>query len=908
MNLLSLNSHKHRRCGDRHGVALVLTLLIISMLVVVVVGFTSVSRLEQIAARNYTYQTSAQQMAQMATGSAMEKLAEAFAQSAGTVIASQPGRISLLGGSNYVLSSAGSGSVNINSLSSATNGDGWITGSGDQLSVGWQTISNASGQPIGRIAYFVDDESTKLPVNQASPGRTSWNPRLPRPFSIRGVDTNLQPGAIASFSNVLTAAANNSRSISNWSFFFTQEQLAAVVTNIGPVRSQRVTVAQSTNPVSANTTPWGTPKVNLNALAPVDASVPTLAAALSDSRMASVFGGTFATKYTPAGLNQIAANLLQLRTDHWRGGPSFEGIDPVLGTALIPGGVLAPPVGPLKKTNGIPQEFFGYVPFPMLAEIDASYVFGWQNPPPDDSMTIRVIVTCVLTNPFPIPYEGGGQLYAQIDKASFLLFYANNPGLPPAPRWRGPDGSIRSSAAPHNDLAFDNPWGSGPQVAAWNLLPPNGVQLAPIPSIGAGQSESVSVSYDMSFVETNPTTQLQASYIIIDSIKLLAQGGQVQSIRDWCSGNDFFNALAQSAQGPAQIAVNNIAQDAPALIMPSSPFAARGALPNLALPPPRKLVRLDPRMRSGLELSAIYQPSPPGRLWSEVSFASAPPAPQDFATEMIPSDPIDAARAIYDTNLPPVLPGANGTYSTAADLGKVFTGMPWRTLRIQPQPALEAAAQMIPDWALLDIVSLSPTNAPVTPVNPNIRFSTAGTAPTGFGSGMRSLLDVLTNGSLVNVLADNTTGLLGTNALPTGAGVTTTATGIGALLSNASRPEALNSWTTNNASSWRTRRAKLGFPSEVLVVPSELAEVAGFADFVSATGTNSFKLNEHRLSALFPGVSTRSSFYTIYAVGEVFEGTNQQVAASSLLKTLVEIDNSTTPPSVRTVLQQPASN
>ena len=82
--------------SQQRGVALVLTLLIISMLVVVVVGFVSVSRLEQMAARNYTYQAAAEQMAQLATSQAMERLADAMeAAVAAPMFSTQPGQINL---------------------------------------------------------------------------------------------------------------------------------------------------------------------------------------------------------------------------------------------------------------------------------------------------------------------------------------------------------------------------------------------------------------------------------------------------------------------------------------------------------------------------------------------------------------------------------------------------------------------------------------------------------------------------------------------------------------------------------------------------------------------------------------------------------------------------------------------
>ena len=81
-------------------------------------------------------------------------------------------------------------------------------------------------------------------------------------------------------------------------------------------------------------------------------------------------------------------------------------------------------------------------------------------------------------------------------------------------------------------------------------------------------------------------------------------------------------------------------------------------------------------------------------------------------------------------------------------------------------------------------------------------------------------------------------------------------------------------------------------------------EIAGVADAVSQTdynnSTSHFKWNEGRASALIPAVSTRSSFFTIYAYAQALDS-QQNIESEAVTKTLVEVqyDSSTTPPSYK---------
>ena len=76
-------------------------------------------------------------------------------------------------------------------------------------------------------------------------------------------------------------------------------------------------------------------------------------------------------------------------------------------------------------------------------------------------------------------------------------------------------------------------------------------------------------------------------------------------------------------------------------------------------------------------------------------------------------------------------------------------------------------------------------------------------------------------------------------------------------------------------------------------------EIAGVADAVDAVSlaaynnsSSHFKWNEGRASALIPAVSTRSSFFTIYAYAQALDKSGN-VDSEALTKTLVEVEITT---------------
>ncbi|MFZ9965245.1 MAG: hypothetical protein ACO3GO_08560, partial [Terrimicrobiaceae bacterium] len=209
------------------GSALVLTLLITALLATIVVSFLSTSRIEQIAARNFSRQNAAAGLAELATQQAMAQIQLGFNTTANmtgnysSVVTTQPGAIhkyffqngtitwnstveqfsagnmSINGIATQLSASISNATVNLNNLqspssnSSATSNQWTITGNAsERINVLMENVTtsvNGSNQTVGRIAYYVDDEGTKLNLNAATGNRSTLNISSSRSLSLSSV-------------------------------------------------------------------------------------------------------------------------------------------------------------------------------------------------------------------------------------------------------------------------------------------------------------------------------------------------------------------------------------------------------------------------------------------------------------------------------------------------------------------------------------------------------------------------------------------------------------------------------------------------------------------------------------------------------------------------------------------------
>jgi hypothetical protein len=220
-----------------------------------------------------------------------------------TVITTQPGAIwqftfangncSLVPGKAPVelFTTNGTINVNLNNLqnpfsnstlsSNSSNNQRTITGnSSERINVLMENVTTTvSGNTtlIGRIAYYVDDEGTKLNLNAATGDRTTINVGSSRSLSL---STMASANQSANFTLAINGNSSSTSSIQTWGYFFRPEQVAglfggnALITgNLSKFSATPVQVDPAmvgTNSTSRDyhikRTPWGTPRLFINDL------------------------------------------------------------------------------------------------------------------------------------------------------------------------------------------------------------------------------------------------------------------------------------------------------------------------------------------------------------------------------------------------------------------------------------------------------------------------------------------------------------------------------------------------------------------------------------------------------------------------------------------------------------------
>jgi hypothetical protein len=194
------------------------------------------------------------------------------------------------------------------------------------------------------------------------------------------------------------------------------------------------------------------------------------------------------------------------------------------------------------------------------------------------------------------------------------------------------------------------------------------------------------------------------------------------------------------------------------------------------------------------------------------------------------------------------------------DLGRIHTGLPWRTLQIRYQNAGETS---IPDWALLDAFFIS-NNSSKLNVNSLQQPATTGVMSNASAQMAGGLLRTRSLASLFSA---------GTSANATASGLSVNSafgTGVNSTLSVATNVAAMNFRT-----SWANRRStNAAFSSNAYGLIGEVLEISNVADF---SATDDF-INEGRAAALIDALSTSSDVFSIYSVGFAVDGLGENVA------------------------------
>ena len=472
-----------------------------------------------------------------------------------------------------------------------------------------------------------------------------------------------------------------------------------------------------------------------------------------------------------------------------------------------------------------PLYYLGQRPYPYLNEITTQVVWWYPNA---STLQGKAWVGCELVNPYNFSI-GGGSLKVMIDRFRYTVTSTN-------------------SAWPDYDDGNAGGW--------------NWEQEVTIPTVPANSYTNVIVGFDFNTVPPDDTGIITQAVVRLHKVRLLQTSGNDATICDWASSKDFNLMPTNTFTG-----VSATYTDSQFL------FPKTNALGNATvrasggggLPPDWTsaytcgMAKNDPRVRNFVAWNL------PTNAWFRVGFNdgfSTQPATTvggentgvvDFNSGTglsgVPSDPPPASVFTVATHpsFYAKTTGAAATYESIGELGYIHIGLPWRTLMLQPRPAAEIAANLIPDWAVLDMFSVT-NQAYVGLVNINSAITNlAATA-------VRS-----------NLLAALVTGITPTYNMGT-------FTDQGPIVANI---YAMN-WATTGANGWRTKRTNpFKFLPNVYNMVGELCEVDSIATNCNPAATFSTDfMREARLRSFANLVTTRSGQFTVWALAQTIQDVN----------------------------------
>jgi hypothetical protein len=834
----------------QRGAALVVILLTLVLFATLITGFLVATRLEQMASRNFSYQNIARNMAFAGAQYAIAQLNQA---SANEFVATRPGMLTTAsmgasGLSNISLSSAAltnSGATNVffnvgGVLSTNTNN---LYFSAPEVPV--ETSIAGSNRVTGRFAYWVDDDGTKANLNAMTPGaRSVFAATNSRPFGSGVFRSNLkQSNASDKFPITLTST----NAISNmWSYYFSPQQIANFYNNLGGSWNvlRADTFQLAAGPMNLTNAPsWFTNnRVNLNTElttitnggvrfarnfltnaaggAPLTSEIDGIIQNKIDrAAITNQVGKSFVGKYGQDVLRQIVVNINDFNLP--------------TGTTENPGQSATTGGGNLN-TEGIPLQFSGLKRFIHLNEIACKAAYS-TNSPSGSKVEFQVWFLVELINPYSIAWGDAAQIKFKIDDFSADITYLDGGNsmqqtFTYAPQDGGSTGI---------DLTANIP-------ATSNSTQSNGVQL----------------TFGFEYQEGPPAIPITSSNISVTSIsfrpvsiRLLQWANTDATVRDWAISQDF------NQHGPGGILTFN-----------NPPLVSGGinSPPNHLSPPDPSIqnfntgslgiAKNDPRVRT---FPAWANPIP---AWFPVGGNST------NALTLGSQNSVVKFTDVNITGLPGILPdrvspppasifqhpsisngftaqNTNEIYRTLTDLGRVHTGLQWRTLHMAAQNPGEIAH--IPDWALLE--SFYTTNQ-IAKLNVNSAH--------GSSTGSRPLATQAADGVLrhvpfVSLLNGGTNTSTPLGGFPAASRFSSTASTLTNLALAVSQMNFNPQW-----SGIRTSRSQY-FPQNSYSMIGEVLQVQGLTDNATASDV----VNEGRAATFLDAISTTSDVFSIYSVG-----------------------------------------
>jgi len=741
--------------------------------------------------------------------------------------------------------------------------------------VPWVAVQGQAGgstRAIGRYAFWVDDNGSRLNLNVASlSNRPHFFPTNNRPLWVAA--TFGRTGNSNVFSNLFGTnfpkLFANPAATNPWGYFFTPRQLANIITNVTNTGTALMNLGvqqlgyqmAGMNPNRPDPTyplADGAP-LDLNAggnsgfletvrsgfagseSALLEALDEVIDRQLSGDRYEALFGqrNGFVQKYGRDVLRQIVVNL-------------NDGTLPT-GSQDNPGNVSVTGAGDSMLVDGIPNTVAGNRPFPFLNEIASRALYFYDSN--SATLNMQVWLAIEIMNPYPVEWGDASAVVVEATEWSFEGSYDSGPDTVPIPK-------VTVVLEPSYELRWDEGVNL-PRRSFTNLV--LGLHRD-IPNVAAGASN---------FQITN-TLDLRA-------VKYLQWPSQPSTIRDWAHGDDLPVWEATSAAGSVTAAPDKSTNFGPVTNVPgyvnwNDAAAVIGVAKN------------DPRVR---RFAGWDPPLPP---WLPVGGANAAPTigSNNSTVDMRSRTGIDG----IDNDLPPAsgnvfqhpdfdvdlnnylqsVPMAN-----AFDISKVHTGLQWRTLQLRAQDAAEGRAGFVPDWALLGVFAASNAAAPAVPVKLNINAVPfpAVTAEANLATLATGPNAVLRVDAFASLLSGNTN----TNGLTTN----TTNAVFSASGADSYLAAATNLATMRFNANWAGRRARdlsTNLPTNAYLMPAEALEVQGMY-----RANVSEAVNEERVRGFYDAVSTHSDTFTIFAVGQALDVQGRSTGEQRLRVTVERMIN-----------------
>jgi hypothetical protein len=531
------------------------------------------------------------------------------------------------------------------------------------------------------------------------------------------------------------------------------------------------------------------------------------------------------------------------------------------------------------NSDGIPSQYSGLQNFVYLNEVATRVAYNprrlsitGQGGSGNSTCEVQIWLKFELVNPFSIPMGNQSEINFMIDNFSATANYISANGTP------------GSAILNRGTVPALGPQ-SGNTIVSQDVQP--GSYLPTSGSDGTSNSGNLTFGLEYQFYEGNRTfnippgaqsiTVSNVSFQIIYS-KLLQSAGNNTTVRDWSLAQDFSGHGAADGTlsfngGSVSLVTTSLKQSDGSTSNFQEPA---GSIQDFNTGSVLGIAKNDPRVRRfpnwATPVTAWFPVSGSGnsrltfgRQNSVVNFSAS------SGSSGIPADRITGNFTEifkYSANIT----STDQSYKSLTELGKVHTGLQWRTLNIAAQNPTEANAGHIPDWALLDAFYIT-NNIPKLNIN-SIVYPAANISGVN-----QSTAGLLRTPAVASLLAGGTnTPTPADNVPPTSS---MALTGTNSFLTLATNIAAMN-FTTN----WAGRRGT-NFPANQYALLGEVLEVAGVASF-----SNNDAVNEGRAASFIDAVSLHSDVFSIYSVGYALDRQGRNVG-EFMLRTQVQLDRST---------------